>query len=280
MAKMLGKLPYVPDSRSLKLSDYLTGTLPTAPSSYNWDHFVHLPWGMCLNDTIGDCAIAGPDHLILAWTSSASKPVVVPDQATLTAYSAVSGYNPVTQENDNGCQLIDVLKYWRSTGIDGHTIGAFAEINVKNLEEVKSAIDIFGGVDIGVQLPLAAQQMGTHWTTPPKASPAPQPWWMQYYSAVKTKLGAAPVKVDESLTGNWAPGSWGGHCVVVLDYSDAEQAFTIVSWGELIKMDYGFFKAYCDEAWAVVSKDILNAKGEDVQGLDLAKLTADLAEVK
>lgn len=271
---MLGKLPYVPDPRSLKLSDYLTGALPAAPSTSNWDHYVTVPWGMCLNDTIGDCAIAGPDHLILAWTSSTATPVVIPDEATLAAYSAVSGYNPVTKQNDNGCQLIDVLKYWQSTGIDGHTIGAFAEVNITNLEEAKSAISIFGGVDIGVQLPMAAQRMGNHWTTPPgPRSVAPRPWW---------KFWAKPAAdtVDMNLGGEWAPGSWGGHCVVLIDYDDAARTFTAVSWGELVTVDQDFLVDYWDEAWAVVSKDILNGTGEDVQGLNLVQLNADLVEVK
>src|ERR1700735_1623806 len=55
--------------KSVKLLNFLY-TIPTPPSSVD-NSFGIFNWGELLNDRLGDCTIAGPGHLIQAWTASA-----------------------------------------------------------------------------------------------------------------------------------------------------------------------------------------------------------------
>ena len=54
---------------------------------------------------------------------------------------------------------------------------------------------------------------------------------------------------------------------------------TCITWGGLKKMTWAWFEKYCSEAYALVSKDWLNASGVSPSGLDLAALEKDLEAV-
>ena len=69
--------------------------------------------------TIGNCL------------NNAGKKMATPsDKQVVAAYSAITGYNPSTGANDNGAVEIDVLNYWRQTGIAGHKIGAYVALGL------------------------------------------------------------------------------------------------------------------------------------------------------
>jgi hypothetical protein len=205
------------------------------------------------NDQIGDCTCAAAGHLIMEWTANAGKKMVTPtDKQIVAAYSAVTGYNPVTGANDNGANEIDILNYWRQTGIAGHKIGAFMALEPSNHNHVMDSVYIFEGCYIGVQLPKSAQpQVQNHqpWSVPP----------------------GGPV-------GDGAPGSWGGHAIPVVAY-DA-RGVTVVTWGALQTMTWSFWEVYCDEAYAILSKDYLTGKSTTPEGFSLKQLQADLADLK
>ena len=102
-------------------------------------------------------------HLIMCWTSDAGKFTVPPDSAIQNGYVAVTGaegaaYDPATGANDNGCAILDVLNYWRNPGIYGHCIDSYGAVNPKNVEHVKQGVFVLGGLDTGVQLPIAARR--------------------------------------------------------------------------------------------------------------------------
>ncbi len=169
----------------------------------------------------------------------------------LSAYSAITGYDPKTGANDNGAVETDVLNYWRKTGIAGHQILAYTALEPGNRQHVKDAVDLFGGCYIGVALPLSAQNQDV-WSVPP---------------------GGA--------TGDGAPGSWGGHAVPVVAYDS--HGPTVITWGAPMRMTWSFWQTYCDEAYAVLSDDFLkqgpNGTLAAPSGFDLAALEADLQEV-
>src|SRR4051812_17423635 len=97
MPRLLGKLPPRYDARTLRLEHYLDlSALPPPPLECDWTAKVGAKWGMMLNDRIGDCAIAAPGHMMMAWTANAGRPFVPTDAQVLAAYSAVSGYDPKT----------------------------------------------------------------------------------------------------------------------------------------------------------------------------------------
>lgn len=242
--RRLGKGPVKEDPRTLMLSKYV-GAVTPPPASV--DYLTGVPaWGMFKNDTLGDCTCATTGHYVQQWTYDAAKnEVTISDSDIVVAYSAVSGYDPQTGANDNGAVELDVLNYWHKTGVGGHKIAAFVKVTPSNHDQVKQAVNLFGGVYIGLGLPISAQnQVGSLWTV---------------------TTGA-----DAEV------GSWGGHAVHVGAY-DADGP-TVITWGAPQKMTWEFWDKYVDEAYAVLSEDWLN-DGKDPQGLDLATLTTDLANV-
>jgi hypothetical protein len=51
---------------------------------------------------------------------------------------------------------------------------------------------------------------------------------------------------------------------------------TCITWGQLKKMTWAWFENYCSEAYALVSKDWIKARGVSPSGFDLETLEADL----
>jgi hypothetical protein len=248
----LGKQAARHDPRTLLLASYMTTELPVAPPAFDLTSKVSV-WGMMENQDIGDCTCAAAGHLIMEWTANAGKKMVTPtDKQIVDAYSAITGYNPKTGANDNGAVEIDVLNYWRQSGIAGHKITAYMALEPSNHTHIMDSVYIFEGCYIGVQLPVSAkEQIKNHqpWSVPP---------------------GGA--------TGDGKPGSWGGHAVPVVAYDS--RGVTVVTWGALQAMTWSFWEAYCEEAYAILSKDYLDGKKKAPQGFSMQQLQADLANLR
>jgi hypothetical protein len=243
-AQKLGKLPVRTDVRTLLLPRYVDrGRLPTPPDTFDETSGVGS-WPMYANDRIGDCTTAAAGHMIEAWTAAGQgQAIEVPESAVLDAFDHVKLTDPATGEE--GAIELDVLRYWRKNGVGGHRIGAFARVAVFDQQLAQTAAWLFGGLYIGLQLPLTAQA---------------QPVW----------------DWTGSLTGPARPGSWGGHAVDVVRYD--KNGLTVVTWGRLQDMTWRFWDRYCDEAYCILSDDFLK-KGNAPNGFDLATLEADLALV-
>jgi len=200
----LGKHPARHDARTLLFATYATTALPAPPPSLDLTTKMKVPWGMMDNAQLGDCTCAAAGHLMMEWTSNAKSKIFTPsDKQIVAAYSAITGYNPKTGANDNGAVEIDVLNYWRQSGIAGHKITAFVALEPSNTTHIMDGTWIFGGCYIGLNLPKSAQAQTSNkqiWSVPPSG-----------------------------LTGDGAPGSWGGHAVPVVAY-DA-RSVTVVTWG-------------------------------------------------
>jgi hypothetical protein len=201
---------------------------------------------MLLNDQIGDCAIACPLHQIQTWEFNDGRSFSPTDQMALQGYELVGHYNPNDPNSDQGCVLLDVLKTWRSVGFSGHKIGAYMSVTPTDHHMVTAGVYLFGGLTIGVSLP-AAIEGAKEWKAPSRAH----------------------------RHGQWAPGSWGGHCVQIVDF-DAHWLY-VVTWGEILRMSYAFLDAYCDEIYAVLSGDWFGPDFKAPNGFDLHTLTADLS---
>jgi hypothetical protein len=245
----LGKRPPVVDDRTLRFSDYVTAALPTPPADVTY--YQRVPsWPMYYNDQYGDCTCAAAGHMIQNWTANAATEISPPDQSVLTFYEHFVGTPPPP---DEGCDMLSVLRYWRKTGLDQHTVTAFTSLALKNHTQAKSAIDLLGGLYIGVALPNftvnAQDVMSVPWVVPP----------------------GGPV-------GDAAPNENNGHCIPAVGYDD-EQLW-IVTWGALKSMGWDFYDAYADESYAVLSADFIGAAGKSPEGFDIAALRRDLAQLK
>jgi hypothetical protein len=269
----LGKKPPRLDARTLQLAKYLRGTsiaaseqgtarqatLPPAPPSVDWTAKIPA-WPMLANDTLGDCTTAAAAHMIECWTANAGYAFTPSNAQVIAAYSATGGYVAGDAATDNGAVELDVLNYWRQQGIAGHKIDAYVSFSAQNAEHARAAINLFGGIYIGLALPLSAQNQDV-WDVPSFIS--------RIFSIRCGRRSASG--------GNTAPGSWGGHAVPILAYDP--DALTCITWGEKKRMTWDFFARYCDESYAPLSRDWLNAKGTDPAGLDFAALQADLSEL-
>lgn len=238
MSGKLGRLPNDPAKPRLRLA-------LTASASGSADWLSRVPsYPMYGNDRIGDCTCAAAGHMLQAWTAYASAEVTVPDDAVLSAYEAVSGYNPATGANDNGAVMQDVLGYWRKIGIGGHKILAFAQIDHTNPAQVRAAIEAFGGLYVGVNFPASAMtQFDQH-----------QPWTVVAGSQIE-----------------------GGHAIHVGAYTGAE--LTCVTWGALQGLDQSWWNQYVEEAWVVVTQDWIAANGRTPAGEAVAALGADFTRL-
>ena len=245
-AGMLGKKAPVRDPRTLLLAKYVSPRFSGAPAQADFSGKVKA-WGMMLNDKIGDCTVAACGHQIQQWTANAGSQRTPSDAEILSAYEKVSGYRRGDQATDDGADLLDVMKYWRKSGIGGHKIGAFASVDPGNFDHLRAAVWIFGGAVLGLALPQSARDQDV-WDVPAG--------------------GAA---------GLGKPDSWGGHAVEVAGFGP--RGVLVVTWGVLKWMTWDFLKAYCEEAYALISKDFLVDGATPNNGFDLARLKADLKTV-
>lgn len=213
----LGKHPAKMDARTLKMAKYLPVSLPPAPLQADWLSGV-TDWGMMGNDRLGDCTIAAVAHACQVWTGATGPMWTATDAEVQDYYSKWDGYVPGDPSTDNGGVELDVLNRWRAEGFCGMKLLAYVDPAPGNGEHIRQAIHLFGGVYIGLQLPLSAQsQIGDIWTD----------------------LGDMP-------------GGWGGHAVFV-PYYDPE-GLICITWGKRQRMTWDFWKHYCDESHALLSE--------------------------
>lgn len=239
----LGKNAARHDPRTIAYGNYRTG-LATAPAQAHWGH--NVPYAMLGNAQYGDCVEAGYAHQVQIWGDRAGTSFVPTDAEALGAYTAITGFNPSEPSTDKGTDILTALGYWKSTGLSGQKITAYATLNPQDQAQVSESIAWYGGAYIGVQLPKSAQaQVGIEWkvTTGPDA----------------------------------AAGSWGGHCVPLCGYD--QNALWCVTWGALQAMTWEFLTTYCDEAYVMLATEWVAASGESPSKLAWGQLMADLANL-
>jgi len=232
-------------SRPLQLSRYLA-SVPPSPLKVYWEYKVPADqWNMFGNDSIGDCTCACIAHTLMCATIHTGSMVVPTVEEVVAAYSAITGYVPGDPSTDQGAAIPDVLEYWRKTGIAGHQILAWAEVDQTNIEEVRQAIWLFGGVNVGISVYQSMEEQfdqGKAWDQPS----------------------------GQNL---------GGHSVPLFGYG--RDGCTCVTWAKLQQMGWGTFSKICSEAYAVVTQDWVDKlSGKSYSGFDISQLLADLADLK
>lgn len=242
-----------PDPRTLVFARYTRPTLPPPPVAINWLNKV-ADWGMLGNDACGDCEVAACCHLGQAWTAYAGQEWVPTITDAVGVYERLGGYDPTQTQpdgsnpTDRGLTSLGMLNYWRRDGIAGHRILAYVLVDHTNHDELRQAISLFGGVLAGADMPLSAgQQTRRHQTWRPAGGAAGQ------------------------------PGSWGGHAFSVGAYG--VHGLEAVTWGMRQRLTWAWLDMYVREAYAIVSQDWLDARGQSPTGVNLDGLLSDLSAV-
>jgi hypothetical protein len=248
-ARKLGRNPARHDPRTLKLRAVLASgvaELPASPPARDWSAALAKPLPMFANDQYGCCTFASAAHTIRSWTANAGAVATLTDVDVLAGYAELTGFRPDDPQTDGGAAMLDVLNYWRNVGIGGHKLGAFAKIDHANFAEMQLALDLFGAVYVGVNLPISAQRDGD---------------W----------IGA------ELTKGPDAPGSWGGHAMTALRYDRTGMWFA--TWAHMQRADRQWCADYIEEAYALFSIDWVSGERQAPNGLDVDALRGHLARV-
>lgn len=243
----LGKKPPKIDPRTLRLGKYLSAALPAPPAYADWSRGFTFDWGEMLNQNLGDCTIAACGHAIQTWTLDNGRLVTVPDSAILRSYEQSCGYNPADPSTDQGGVEVDVLNYFRTTGVGGHQILAYVDPDPGNALHIKQSVYLFGGVYIGFNVPQSAMDQFN----------AGQPW--------------TPIPNDGGIVG--------GHAVYVCGYNS--QYLVLYTWGTRTSMSWDFWSdpRYVDESHTLLSQDWTTRGGIGPNGINMTALQADLAAV-
>jgi hypothetical protein len=240
------------------LEDYLTVTQP--PST--WPHFKpevdrvsNVIWPMYENDIYGDCTIAGMAHLYgaLSKFGQGSESMFTNEQITSVYERNCPGFDPVNDTGDDGCNMQAVLQDQVTNGMvdilgKTHKVLAYAQLKAIGPKWLAVALDVFGSVYVGVNLPASAQsQFGAN-----------QPW---------TYVKGSPIV--------------GGHCIPLQATNESHNiykvpSFTFVTWGSTVDATWPWCNTYIEEAWVVLTEDWLNVNGDTIDGFDLAQLQADM----
>ncbi len=236
----LGKKAVVYDNRDFKFARYLTQRVPP-----QFGHEQNIgAWGMLANDRVGCCVFSGAAHEHMVWGTEGFAPTPFSDASVLSDYSAVTGYDPADPSTDQGTLVRDAMKYRRATGLldaagQRHQIAAYVALEPGNLDELRQALYLFGVVGVGIEFPGSAMDQFD----------AGQPWAVTPGSRVE-----------------------GGHYVPLVAYRGN---FVCVTWGKLQEVTESFLARYCDEAWAMLSPEML-LDGKSPEGFDVEALRSDL----
>ena len=211
------------------------GKLPAAPVKCTYSLNVDYP--MADNNRLGCCVVAGHIHLTQAVTQENGGAYNYPgDAATQEEYFKLTG------GADTGLVESTFLQAAKNSPILGSQIDSFGVLDPKNVDEIKSAIYVFGGAFLGVALPQSAQdQFPGTWSVVPNS----------------------PIV--------------GGHCVVAIGY-DAQFVY-IVTWGQVIRCTWEWFTAYVDEAYAIIYTEEVQKNRGPLEQLDITRLRADIASL-
>ncbi len=220
--------------KALQLADYIDPAQlpPLVPATNFRAKYLHPQ--MYLNDHEGDCTCASKAHIKVSWAANSGRTYHVTDKDVHDAYYRING------GADNGATLIDALDDDRKNGLAGDKLTAYAALNTKNFDHWRYGTQIFGGVYAGVQLPQAWQGMSV-WDVQP----------------------------GTKLSGQYEPGSWGGHCVPALDF-DA-QGVWVATWGSFVHVSWRAIKYYFFESYVLLD-NLWFIGDKSVSGFDAAML--------
>lgn len=182
MTRTVGKFGLRPVPHGMKWSykfgDFvdLTQLGPIPPGDYGHTKVVTKPWGMYLNDRLGDCVVAAKQHKYRLWDAegTGSDTVVFDDACTESNYELLGNYDPSNPDSDQGCDMLTAAHLELTHGIIDatgriHKPGIALQLQAGNWEQLLYATYYFDGVELGILVTPAMQQAfaeGKPWDRP------------------------------------------------------------------------------------------------------------------
>ena len=245
----------------LRLGPLLTGVVPAHPVAADYLAGLGGGWQMLGNSTAGDCVAVTWANVRRLVTSALTSHGYYPSQDEVWAVyktqnpdfdpSGTADTNGPGSQADGGMDIQTLLEYLTATGgPDGVKAVAFAAVDVKNPDEVKAAIAIFGYVWTGINvLEVNPQQFD-----------AGQPWDYDPSSPVE-----------------------GGHSVITGGYGTpgagplgGDERF--ITWAAETSFTDAFWANEAEEAYAVIWPEHFGSKAF-LEGVNVAQLAADYQEI-
>jgi hypothetical protein len=265
----LGKAPAKGSPKLLSLNNYLT-TTAAPPATYDfWAKRAPFPITDLGNNQYGDCTIASQVLLSERMERLEQRRTIsVPKQNIVNVYFAMT--QRLYGGGDTGAFEIDALSNWRKPDLTfrddnnrPYTIDAYTAIDFRDVNAIKNALVLSGahGIKVCFNLPYAWASTGQGGTG--------MIW---------------DIPAGQQPTGNYLPGSWGGHSMTAIAKYDQDWLYLPSSW-QLPdgKISWRAFAIYCDEAYLVI--DSVNSWKKRLAGanlnvnLDLDALKGDVNSV-
>lgn len=231
----------------LRVSNYfMTPLLPKVPRTFG-----HVRgkapgsgWGMLGNNEYGCCVMAGAAHEHMIWDYATNKPI-----PPFSAPTIVKQYMALSGGVDAGLDPIQVAVHRQIYGITDdrgavHKIKAHALID--NLSELEYAIWLYGAAGVCVALPDGAEDTFEK-----------NKVWSDTTQPPDTDRGHYIVGLARNSLGNWVFGTWG----TLQGATDA------------------WVHKYMIGGLCYFSTDYLKTTGVSPEGIDEARLDADLAVI-
>jgi hypothetical protein len=181
-------------------------------------------WPMDRNDQAGVCVVAGMDHTLQTIAFNLGLPRTNWNDAEILELYRTQ--NPDFQSWADGGSDADggmVIQTFLEECVRRGIIVAFAKIDHKNAELMRAASYVGQSIMTGEMLRIAHQTQ-----------------------AVWDAAGG---------------GSWGGHCTNTVGYDSPRSRQTCVTWGELQPYTDAFAQRNMDEAWLILTADMIKAPG-------------------
>ncbi len=237
LGKRCGRLPRTADPRDLQFATFARkpAHLVALPEATRfWAHRASFPRRTFGNDEVGDCTRAKQAAAALRMERLETRRTPgISDEEVRRVYFDMT--ERLYGGGDSGAYESDALSEWRKpdrTFKDAQgrplTIDAYMRLSPSNLQQVKQALFLAGAHGIAVCFNLPAA-----WQT----EEPPGDW---------------DLPAGQALTGDWQPGSWGGHSMWARDY-DARGLWVVHTWGlPDQRVSWRAVSAYMDEAHVVI----------------------------
>ncbi len=237
---------------ALRLGPLLTGRTPTHPTTA--DNLGHVAaWELGGNDQFGTCgptSVANVRRQVVTYLAFGAPFPSLNDVFDLYRRSGNPRFDPALapddpRQDDNGVDMQTMLEALLAGGIGGHKPLAFAQVDHSNIDELRAAIDIFGGLLYGVTLEMAQR-----------------------------------TQTDTGLWDYRASPEWGGHAILAGRYTSSPRGedIAVVTWAAVVGTTDAFEQRQLDEAWVVIWPEHLTSAAFQ-QGVDLAALAAAFADL-